>query len=216
MEQKIQLWQLCSAIFDVMDRMKEPVWGLMYMDLRTRTKGLNVGGHSWEKHAQTGGLTFLRTSLTDELSTSDILQMGCLWFCFSQLLQQELDDVSVHWNSHYIRKSRHDTVAGRPNELFYLPECRQTRSYLQPVEEDRIADMSNYCHDYEEVSNYQEYFNTILTLGNFQHPTNWEEGLELYRQLLTIAVSWYTWNLTCSFMVIRGGQNYLYCSLHSW
>ncbi|KAL9967288.1 hypothetical protein ACROYT_G025485 [Oculina patagonica] len=29
--------------------------------------------------------------------------------------------VKEHWNSHYIRKSHHDIVKGRPNELFNLP-----------------------------------------------------------------------------------------------
>lgn len=48
--------------------------------------------------------------------------------------------------------------------------------------------MEEYCHDYEEASTYQEYFSTIMELGNFKKPDYWEEALELYRQLLTIAV----------------------------
>ena len=34
----------------------------------------------------------------------------CLWFCFAELIQQDLDFVKIHWNTHYIRQSRHDTV----------------------------------------------------------------------------------------------------------
>ena len=50
------------------------------------------------------------------------LEMECLWFCFSRLLQKMLDEVKEHWNTHRIRRSRHDTVSGRPDSLFYLPE----------------------------------------------------------------------------------------------
>jgi hypothetical protein len=51
-----------------------------------------------------------------------MLETECLWFSFSTLLQKELDKVLHHWNTHYIRRSRHDTLAGRPDELYYLPE----------------------------------------------------------------------------------------------
>ena len=41
----------------------------------------------------------------------DEIQMACLCFSFSQLLQDDLDnDIS------------HDTISGRPDELFFLPE----------------------------------------------------------------------------------------------
>ncbi len=50
----------------------------------------------------------------DVLNTANSLHMECLWFCFSDLLQKELNDIKKHWNSHYIRRSRHDTIAGKP------------------------------------------------------------------------------------------------------
>ena len=34
---------------------------------------------------------------------SDKLHCECLWFCFSKRIQNELDQVREHWNSHYIR-----------------------------------------------------------------------------------------------------------------
>ena len=48
--------------------------------------------------------------------------MECLWFCFSQVIQEDLNTVKEHWNSHRIRKSWHNTVPGRPDSLFYLFE----------------------------------------------------------------------------------------------
>ena len=46
--------------------------------------------------------------------------MSCLWFCFKDILRADLDHVRDHWNTYYIRKSRHDTVPGRPDELSTL------------------------------------------------------------------------------------------------
>ncbi|XP_044180748.1 uncharacterized protein LOC122961932 [Acropora millepora] len=54
-------------------------------------------------------------------STSE-LRMECLWYCYAAILQNDLNIVKEHWNSHRIRKSRHNTVSGRPDSLFYLPE----------------------------------------------------------------------------------------------
>ena len=58
------------------------------------------------------------------------------WFCFGNLLQQDLDHVKEAWNSHYIRSSWHETVPGRPNELYYLPEMYGTQNFLHPVNAD--------------------------------------------------------------------------------
>lgn len=91
-------------------------------------------------------------------------------------------------NSHYIRKSRHDTVAGRPDELYYLPECVDAENQLQVVGGEQFQYMLHYCHDYQEEYLYQEYFKTIASLGQFGDPNNWQEALDLYRQLLAVAL----------------------------
>ena len=48
----------------------------------------------------------------------------CAWnvFVFSDFLQLELDKVKDEWNMHFIRQSRHNTVSGVPDELYYLPQ----------------------------------------------------------------------------------------------
>lgn len=114
--------------------------------------------------------------------------MESLWFSFSGLIQKELNEVCQHWNSHYIRKSRHNTVAGRPDELYYLPECVDAEIQLQAVGSDQFQDMLHYCCDYQEEYLYQGYFQTIASLGQFWDPNNWQEALDLYRQLLAVAV----------------------------
>lgn len=38
------------------------------------------------------------------------LEEGALWYCFSGILQRDLDFVREHWNTHHIRDSKHDTM----------------------------------------------------------------------------------------------------------
>ena len=45
-----------------------------------------------------------------DLNTGDALQKDCLWFCFAELLQEDLDAVKEHWNTHRIRKSVETTL----------------------------------------------------------------------------------------------------------
>ena len=47
----------------------------------------------------------------------------CLRLAFMDVLQKELDEIVVDWNSHYVRKQRHLTSpCGIPEKLFNLPE----------------------------------------------------------------------------------------------
>ena len=60
---------------------------------------------------------FFRYLVESDLNTSDALQNDCLWLCFAELLQEDLDSVTEHWNTHCVIKSRHDTIAGVPDAL---------------------------------------------------------------------------------------------------
>ncbi len=53
----------------------------------------------------------------DQYNPGDELKRECLWHCFFQLLQKDLDQLAYHWNTHYIRESRFNAVNGRPDEL---------------------------------------------------------------------------------------------------
>ena len=109
-------------------------------------------------------------------------------FCFNKLLQDDLDAVKDHWNTHRIRHFRHDTVSGRPDELFFLPElhggadnllCNVCPSSVESLKENLT---------YEERSVQQEYFEYVI-MANIQleMPNNCEEGIQLYQTLLDIA-----------------------------
>lgn len=47
-------------------------------------------------------------------------QKSCFQFCFMNLLQKELDNIAVSWNSHQIRSNTGSCPAGIPNEIYLL------------------------------------------------------------------------------------------------
>ena len=69
-------------------------------------------------------MDFLFKDMVDagHLNMSDPLQKECLWFCFAEVLQMGLNEVKGNWNTHYIRMSRFETVSGRPDSLYAIPE----------------------------------------------------------------------------------------------
>lgn len=114
-----------------------------------------------------------------------------MWFCFSDLLQKDLDNFKNEWNTHYIRRSRHDTVPGRPDSLYFLPERAQHQSQLKNVEEEHVMAMDEFVRDYEETDDmiiYQEYFNYLVANTDLQPPNNWQEALFNYYKILEMAL----------------------------
>lgn len=113
--------------------------------------------------------------------------MECLWFCFSGLIQQDLDFVREHWNTHTIRASSYDTIAGKPNELHVLPESKGGENRLHPVSTEEIEFVAENLFQFEEVpNNYQQYFEYILTNTNLESGHNWVDALHLYKELLNV------------------------------
>lgn len=120
------------------------------------------------------------------IDTSNELQMECLWFCFSDLLQRDFEQVKLHWNAHYVKRSRFDTVAGRPDKLYHLPHNFGGSQFLQNVSIEQVNDMHEYCEQ-PESNMYQEYFEYASAQTEFPKPSNWNEALHLYRHLVNVA-----------------------------
>ena len=123
------------------------------------------------------------------LNTDNGLQMECLWICFSALIQKDLDLVKEQWNTHRIRASRHDTVAGIPDELYHLPERHGGVDGLAfNVSEDQISFAKENFLEYEVESNmFEEYFSFVLQNIAFSEPESWEEAENMYFTLVSIA-----------------------------
>ena len=113
--------------------------------------------------------------------------MECLWFCFSSLLQLDLDKVKDHCNSHYILKSRYDTVSGIPDILYFLPEYNGKQDCLCPVDAEVVEEMKTQCEiENEQSSTYIDYFEYIMDELDLHPPTNENEALDLFRQFIAL------------------------------
>ena len=53
---------------------------------------------------------------------SNDLENECLWLCFSDVIQNDLDYVKEQWNTRRIRDSKHDTILGILDGLYHFPE----------------------------------------------------------------------------------------------
>lgn len=120
-------------------------------------------------------------------STSQ-LRRECLWYCFSGILQNDLDAIKEQWNTHLIRKSRFDTVSGRPDVLFYLPEQFGAMSNLLIEVPDReINYVSQHIVQDTVVSEEEEYFDYACAILNLKKPDDWQEAYETYIKLMDVA-----------------------------
>ena len=54
---------------------------------------------------------------TEIVSFANIIETECLWYCFSTILQNDLNSVKDHWNTRRICKSRFQTIHGKPKRF---------------------------------------------------------------------------------------------------
>lgn len=95
------------------------------------------------------------------------LEEEALWYCFSGVLQKDLDLVREHWNTHRIRDSKHDTVAGGPDELFLLPKCcGGIDGLLLSISTDEVRYMyDNLLQSEEQLNEFEEYLTTLWPIA---------------------------------------------------
>ena len=121
----------------------------------------------------------------DIFTPGNDVQMECLWFCFSGVIQTNLNRVKDHWNSHYIRRSRHETIAGRPNELYFLPELHDCQDFIQNVSDQDFQTVLQNLSVPRDDNDYQDYFKHAVDETSLNSPKNWREAFELYQILLS-------------------------------
>ena len=126
----------------------------------------------------------------EKFNTSDPIQKEAMWFCFSSLIQTSLDEVKESWNTHYMCRSRHDTICGRPNAIYSLPETHWGISGLiVDVANAELAYTSENVIEQDNENEYYDYFCYVMSTLNLHQPGNWREALQLYENLTSIAVN---------------------------
>ena len=66
----------------------------------------------------------------------DPTQKAVAWFCFSDLIREELVLCMENWNSHYIRRSEYSCVHGRPELLYQVFNNEGCLLYTSPSPRD--------------------------------------------------------------------------------
>ncbi|XP_076801766.1 uncharacterized protein LOC143446142 [Clavelina lepadiformis] len=119
---------------------------------------------------------------------SQTLSKECLWYCFSCLIQNDLDFFKDHWNTHRIRKSRHNVIAGRPDLLYSMPERYGGISgLLKNVAPHNISLVLAEISQPTETEDYQEYFDYATSELGQGVPSCCTEALDLYKMLMNVA-----------------------------
>jgi len=141
---------------------------------------------NYRRSSSTWWINFFKDLVDQQkIDTSSELEMECLWFSFSSLLQRILDEIKEEWNTHYIRASRHDCIKGRPDSLYYIPEVHGAyKDYMLPVSEEQIRDAEVEVDNPTDTNIYQEYFEYVMRECELSSPRNWREGLQLFSSLL--------------------------------
>ena len=123
------------------------------------------------------------------LDIGNVMQMEALWFCFEAVLQNELDKVKQHWNTHRIRRSGHGTVPGVPDVLFYLPDRSSAVDCKWVVQSRNIDEMEQHLNvenNDNEAHIYQEYFHYVMNHQGLQLPSSIEEAFNLFQKLKSL------------------------------
>eukprot|EP00112_Aurelia_sp_Birch-Aquarium-sp1_P023513 Seg7030.2 transcript_id=Seg7030.2/GoldUCD/mRNA.D3Y31 product="hypothetical protein" protein_id=Seg7030.2/GoldUCD/D3Y31 len=125
---------------------------------------------------------------TGVVDLTDPLSRECMWYCFANLLQSHLNQVMEHWNTHYIRRSRFETVHGRPDSLYVFPERRggQPNLLTNVSEEERVYAWSHLI-DNDGQNEYSDYIEYLMNALNLEEPRNWREGVDLLHALMRSA-----------------------------
>ena len=115
----------------------------------------------------------------------------CLWFCFSKIIQKDFDALNDHWNNHRIRKSRFETIPGRPNILYYLSDISGGATDLKlHVSDQQINSVLGYVSPDNNVLNeHQEYFEYVIRRLQLANPSNYQHALQLLGVLKDAALN---------------------------
>ena len=118
----------------------------------------------------------------------NVRQTDCLRFCFMTLLQQDLDSVRRHWNTHRIRPSAVAVCPpGVPDELYFLPDTPAVDRLMtnaQPLSDDilQLIEMPRTCED----ADFEAYLQYLCDFHHWEHPRDAESATVLYRRLLPL------------------------------
>ena len=79
----------------------------------------------------------------------------------------------------YICESRHNTVPGRPDKLYFFPEyfgVIGASDLLQSGSPEKLDKARIKCNATDSKNDFQEYFNHVWSLLDISKAANWKEA----------------------------------------
>ena len=117
---------------------------------------------------------------TETVSFANIIETECLWYCFSTILQNDLNSAKGHCNTHRIRKSRFQTTHGRPNVLYEIPSRSRGQECLKlTISNEMFNQTAASVTEEQYPKDYQEYFSYLMEVLERRKPETWQEALSL-------------------------------------
>ena len=105
---------------------------------------------------------------------ANIIETECLWYCFSTILQNDLNSAKDHWNTHRIRKSRFQTIHGRPNVLYEIPSRSRGQECLKlTISNEMFNQTAASVTEEQYPKDYQEYFSYLMEVLERRQPETW-------------------------------------------
>lgn len=129
-------------------------------------------------------INFFKDFIEEGLDLSLHHHLHCLRFCFTRLLQKELDRLVQFWNNHHMRQVRHSSSpAGRPNILFFAPQLSNGMDYKFPVNDEDLALARDFTSPPSSAGCCMEmetFGNMIMNERLIALPINAESAKELF------------------------------------
>ena len=121
---------------------------------------------------------------TETVSFANIIETECLWYCFSTILQNDLNSAKDHWNTHRIRKSQFQTIYGSSNVLYEIPSRSRGQECLKLAISNEMFNQNAASVTEEEYpEDYQEYFSYLMEILERRQPGTSQEALSLFIEL---------------------------------
>ena len=124
------------------------------------------------------------------------MESECLFYCFGELIEKELDCFKNSWNSHRIRRQMNSNSlsrpSGRPDILYFTPDFvnSSVRDYKSAISGDDVLLLEAECCDANGQKicsdEFYELVGIICTENNISVAQNVTEALLVSERLLTL------------------------------
>ncbi|XP_069102385.1 uncharacterized protein [Argopecten irradians] len=125
-----------------------------------------------------------------KFTTATEIHIECIRFCFTRIIQEELDLLRHDWNHHRIRSQSRQTEGcppGKPEMMYCHPELYDTVDFKFPVSTRDVESLKVFCqypNSYGCTEEMNDHFMSIMHTGGRGLPQNAENAKELLEWML--------------------------------